>query len=410
MKAGVNLNKEEVIWALPSSLGKLSKLKFLDISHNKLETLPPELAKLGELQTLNAHVNQLTDMPDVSAMKSLHVLNISHNKLAALPDGLCDESLVHLSLVNANNNEIRTLPAQLSSLPHLNALHLANNKIEELPNELCECPKLKELTLSGNKLKDRKLARFAEQNSMKQIMTYLAAALQKEAAASGEKKDKKAKPKKKKKAAKDDDVEEVIKNLVSVLRFPDDGLVVKVETKPLFKSKEVSADVLFKELREEADALRKEKKRSTVSGIHKYLDLLKDKEEFPCLLDAEGHVISFPPITNSDKTKISKETRSVLVEVTSSVSLDICKKVMDTLLKETLQTGVGSGVAGGGGEDEEEGADSAAKGGDGDGGRASTGERLVVQQVKILDEEGGLKVVYPSRTDLLDDGFVVDRK
>nr|KAG5707022.1 hypothetical protein BaRGS_019627 [Batillaria attramentaria] len=391
MKAGVNLNKEEVIWALPSSLGKLSKLKFLDISHNKLETLPPELAKLGELQTLNAHVNQLTDMPDVSAMKSLHVLNISHNKLAALPDGLCDESLVHLSLVNANNNEIRTLPAQLSSLPHLNALHLANNKIEELPNELCECPKLKELTLSGNKLKDRKLARFAEQNSMKQIMTYLAAALQKEAAASGEKKDKKAKPKKKKKAAKDDDVEEVIKNLVSVLRFPDDGLVVKVETKPLFKSKEVSADVLFKELREEADALRKEKKRSTVSGIHK---------AWRVVLDAVFLRVC----------PISKETRSVLVEVTSSVSLDICKKVMDTLLKETLQTGVGSGVAGGGGEDEEEGADSAAKGGDGDGGRASTGERLVVQQVKILDEEGGLKVVYPSRTDLLDDGFVVDRK
>ena len=36
----------------------------------------------------------------------------------------------------------------------------------------------------------------------------------------------------------------------------------------------------------------------------RYLDLLKDKVQYPCLVDGEGHVISFPPITNSDKTKV----------------------------------------------------------------------------------------------------------
>lgn len=25
---------------------------------------------------------------------------------------------------------------------------------------------------------------------------------------------------------------------------------------------------------------------------------------YPCIVDAEGHVISFPPITNSEKTKV----------------------------------------------------------------------------------------------------------
>ena len=39
--------------------------------------------------------------------------------------------------------------------------------------------------------------------------------------------------------------------------------------------------------------------------------------------------------------QISKETHSVLVEVTSSVSLDICKKVMDEFIKWTLEMGVG---------------------------------------------------------------------
>ncbi|PVD32861.1 hypothetical protein C0Q70_08308 [Pomacea canaliculata] len=124
---------------------------------------------------------------------------------------------------------------------------------------------------------------------------------------------------------------------------PSDSIMIT----PLFKTKEVSAGKLLTNLQQEADALRREKKRSTVSGIHKYLDLLKDKTDFPCLIDADGQVISFPPITNSDKTKISKDTQSLLVEVTSSVSLDVCKKVMDTLLKETLQMGVGVGSGGG---------------------------------------------------------------
>ena len=42
----------------------------------------------------------------------------------------------------------------------------------------------------------------------------------------------------------------------------------------------------------------------TVFYFDRYLDLLKDKVQYPCLVDGEGHVISFPPITNSDKTKV----------------------------------------------------------------------------------------------------------
>ena len=37
----------------------------------------------------------------------------------------------------------------------------------------------------------------------------------------------------------------------------------------------------------------------------RYLDLLSDKTQYPCLVDGESTVISFPPITNSDKTKVS---------------------------------------------------------------------------------------------------------
>lgn len=36
----------------------------------------------------------------------------------------------------------------------------------------------------------------------------------------------------------------------------------------------------------------------------RYLHLLDGKEQYPCLLDADGDVISFPPVTNSEKTKV----------------------------------------------------------------------------------------------------------
>lgn len=45
------------------------------------------------------------------------------------------------------------------------------------------------------------------------------------------------------------------------------AFVTKV--RPLFKMKEVSALKMVSKLRQEAEELRKEKKRSTISGIHK---------------------------------------------------------------------------------------------------------------------------------------------
>jgi hypothetical protein len=63
-----------------------------------------------------------------------------------------------------------------------------------------------------------------------------------------------------------------------------------------------SAQDLITKLLHEAEEVRKKSKRSNFTGIHKYLDLVKDKTSFACLVvDANGpdeQVISFPPITN----------------------------------------------------------------------------------------------------------------
>ncbi|EPQ12733.1 Leucine-rich repeat-containing protein 47 [Myotis brandtii] len=168
--------------------------------------------------------------------------------------------------------------------------------------------------------------------------------------------------------------------------------------------KEVKVKDLVRQLQAEAEEHRKQKKRQTVSGLHRYLHLLDGKEQYPCLLDADGDVISFPPITNSEKTKIKKTTCDLFLEVTSATSLQICKDIMDALVLKMAEINKYTL------ENKEEGSVSdteadATSGHLSEPGRHPSPERdgsapLVVEQVRVVDEEGHLKVVYPSKTDL----------
>lgn len=78
----------------------------------------------------------------------------------------------------------------------------------------------------------------------------------------------------------------------------------QLRIQPLGKPKVVTAVELYNELKAEAEAIRKQKQRNTYSGIHKYLKLLENQTKFACLEDALGNVISLPPLTNGDSTKV----------------------------------------------------------------------------------------------------------
>lgn len=80
----------------------------------------------------------------------------------------------------------------------------------------------------------------------------------------------------------------------------------KIKLTPLGRSAEMTAMQLYRQLNEEADQYRKEKKRNNISGIHKYLHLLKGKQLYPVLLDSSNHVLSLPPLTNADYSKVRR--------------------------------------------------------------------------------------------------------
>ncbi|XP_020636911.3 leucine-rich repeat-containing protein 47 [Pogona vitticeps] len=177
-------------------------------------------------------------------------------------------------------------------------------------------------------------------------------------------------------------------------RPPDDLKVI-----PLGR-KEVKARDLLRQLQSEAEEQRKQKKRQNISGLHRYLHLLDGKELYPCLMDAEGAVISFPPITNSEKTKLGKTSSDVLLEVTSAASLQICKDVMDALVLKMAELNRTTWGNKDGEPSSDQESNEMVSHGNSSPEAVSENSPLVLEQVRVVDTDGNLKVVYPSKTDL----------
>jgi phenylalanyl-tRNA synthetase beta chain len=68
----------------------------------------------------------------------------------------------------------------------------------------------------------------------------------------------------------------------------------------------------------------------------KFAHLLEDTQRYPLICDAEGEVLSFPPIINSERTRVSEDTRDLFVEVTglSSASVRRALNIVVTALAE----------------------------------------------------------------------------
>lgn len=103
------------------------------------------------------------------------------------------------------------------------------------------------------------------------------------------------------------------------------------------------------------------------------------------------------------KPQLNEGVWDVLVEVSSSRSLQGCKTVMNDLILEMVRRGMSSVT------EEEAGGHSSDSNSDDDSGvvfkesvssSQQQGSHLVLEVVRVVDETGGLLTVFPSRTDL----------
>jgi hypothetical protein len=138
--------------ALPPITGDFSHLRRLNVSGNRLQSLPSEIWQLGRLKHLDLGNNRLRQLdPGVGRLARLESLDLSENRLTTLPIELADcAQLSHLDLFG---NLLTELPAAVLSLVSLVKLDLARNRLESLPGLLNRFARLKELDLSGNRIR-----------------------------------------------------------------------------------------------------------------------------------------------------------------------------------------------------------------------------------------------------------------
>uniref|UniRef100_A0A0A9Y0Q5 Phenylalanine--tRNA ligase beta subunit n=1 Tax=Lygus hesperus TaxID=30085 RepID=A0A0A9Y0Q5_LYGHE len=101
--------------------------------------------------------------------------------------------------------------------------------------------------------------------------------------------------------------------------FTYDALPPKdIKFKPLNQTKEFSAPELMEFY-------------STHAQLKQYLPIIRDSPVYPIIKDANGVVLSLPPIINGDHSKITLQTKNVFIEVTAT-DLHKAHIALDTLV------------------------------------------------------------------------------
>jgi Leucine-rich repeat (LRR) protein/serine/threonine protein phosphatase PrpC len=132
---------------LPISLYGCTRLGFLNIFANNLKYLAPELGNLLHLREFYAGNNELSSLPEeMSIVSQLRVLHLAGNTLSNI-----SLALPHLEKLYLGRNLIDQFPSGLSKCPNLEALDLSGNQIHEIAFGWT-FPRLQELILSHNQL------------------------------------------------------------------------------------------------------------------------------------------------------------------------------------------------------------------------------------------------------------------
>ncbi|XP_045152420.1 leucine-rich repeat-containing protein 28 isoform X3 [Echinops telfairi] len=128
----------------------LQYLERLYMKRNSLTTLPENLAqKLPNLVELYLHSNNIVVVPEeVGDLKELQTLDISTNRLLTLPERL--HLCLSLQYLTVDRNHLWCVPRHLCQLPSLNELSMAGNRLAFLPLDLGRSRELQYVYVDNN--------------------------------------------------------------------------------------------------------------------------------------------------------------------------------------------------------------------------------------------------------------------
>ncbi|WP_431160482.1 leucine-rich repeat domain-containing protein [Flagellimonas beolgyonensis] len=152
----LNLSTNNLSGSIPSEIGNLVLLNTLDLFNNGLTgDLPPSLGNLSELQQLFLGSNDLNgSIPsELGNLTGLSKLYLSSNSLSGpIPPEF--GNLSNLEYLDLKINQLNgSIPPELGNLSNLKGLYLFSNQLSgTIPPELGNLSQLNDLRLSGNDL------------------------------------------------------------------------------------------------------------------------------------------------------------------------------------------------------------------------------------------------------------------
>ncbi|XP_063721929.1 leucine-rich repeat-containing protein 69-like [Symsagittifera roscoffensis] len=146
--------KKNCITDLPRQFSLLQKLTVLHLGHNKFEIFPESISRLRNLETLHMHDNCITTIPEscIGRLGKLKVLNLNSNKIETIPSDI--GFLENLRFLSIEKNRLKTFPNEIAHCDSLEEIHASENELVSLPIGFGYLGKLKKCILRKNLLQD----------------------------------------------------------------------------------------------------------------------------------------------------------------------------------------------------------------------------------------------------------------
>lgn len=119
---------------IPEALYSLPNLKRLNLSDNEITELSTGMNFFFKFD-LNSE--KFVYISAMELWQHLETLNLSHNKLTSLPASLCKLNALRRLYLNDNQLDFEGIPSGIGKLSSLETFSASNNRLEMIPEGLC---------------------------------------------------------------------------------------------------------------------------------------------------------------------------------------------------------------------------------------------------------------------------------